>query len=632
MYGWIGNILKVDLSSGKIDIEPTEPYVDKYLGGRGIGVRLVYDHLKPGTGPLEPGNPLIFNMGPLTGTAMPSSGRTDITCLSPLTNLRAKSNIGGYWGPEAKFAGFDHIVITGKAEKPVYLWIQDGQVEIRDASHLWGKDTFETQTLIQEELGDSEIKVVCIGPAGERLVRLASIISEVAASASRTGTGAVMGSKNLKAVAVRGTGSVKVARPQEMVDYSIAINQEIRNHPAGQELGNWGVVRFISLMYSLSFFPVGHFEDVHWQEIIDNYGGPAFVEQFQVKTIGCFNCPVRCKNFLSVPELGKGFVTCEPWSDFTGSVWNLDMMVFWEATLLCRKLGLDHAEISSAIGLLMELYHEGIITEKETDGLAMERGGKEAILTTIRKTGYREGYGDLLAEGQKAFATHIGPAAVEKLDLVKGLGPHVYEFRAYHGSALMQAVGHRGDPLPLRGSLIEFEWVNAPDWFQQVAKEQFGNEGAAIPSSYEGKAMSAIISEHNDRVVDSLGVCTWPYCLFVYHNIDVAARFFNLVTGKDWSNEELLKIAERIRNLERMFDVRQGLTREMDTLPDKFFEEPLKKGKYEGAVLDREKFEGMKDEYYDHRGWDKATGIPTREKLVELGLEDVAAEVLDQRT
>jgi aldehyde:ferredoxin oxidoreductase len=625
MNGWMGSILKVDLSSGNISTEPTEAYVDQYLGGRGLGVRLVYDTYKPGTDALDPGNPLIFSMGPLSGTAVPSSGRTDVTCLSPLTNLRAKSNFGGFWGPEVKYAGYDHIVITGKAEKPSYLWIKDGQVEIRSAEQLWGKDTFETQSLIHEELADPEVKVVCIGPAGERLVRLASIITEVAASASRTGTGAVMGSKNLKAIAVRGSGSIGVARPEEMLDYGVAINQEIRNHPAGKELGSWGVVRFISLMYSLSFFPVGHFEDVHWEDIINDYGGPAFVEKFQLKNIGCFNCPIRCKNFLSVPELGKGFVTCEPWSDFTGAVWNLDMDVFWEATLLCRKMGLDHAEISSAIGLLMELYHEGIITEKETDGLPMERGRKEAILSTIRKTSYREGYGDLLAEGQKAFASHIGPAAVEKLDLVKGLGPHVYEFRAYHGSALMQAVGHRGDPLPLRGSLIEFEWVNGPEWFQQVAKEQFGSEGAAIPDSYEGKAMSAIISEHNDRVVDSLGICTWPYCLFVYHNIDVAARFFNLVTGKDWSNEQLLQIGERIRNLERMFDVRQGLTREMDILPKKFFEEPLAKGKYKGAVLDREKFEQMKDEYYEARGWDKGTGVPTREKLVELGLANALA-------
>jgi aldehyde:ferredoxin oxidoreductase len=275
----------------------------------------------------------------------------------------------------------------------------------------------------------------------------------------------------------------------------------------------------------------------------------------------------------------------------------------------------------------LELYHEGIISEKDTDGIPMERGGREAILETIRKIGFREGYGDLLAEGQRAFAETIGPAAVEKLDLVKGLAPHPYEFRAYRGSALMQAVGHRGDPLPLRGSLIEFEWHNAPEWFQEVAKGQFGSEEAAIPSEYRGKAQSAVISEHNDRVVDSLGICTWPYSLFIFHNIEKATRFFNLVTGKDWSMEELLRIGERIRNLERMFDVRQGLTRDMDTLPKKFFEKPLTKGKYKGAVLDREKFEQMKAEYYYQRGWDPKTGIPTREKLVQLGMEDAVADI-----
>jgi aldehyde:ferredoxin oxidoreductase len=426
MNGWVGQILEVNLGDGKISTQPTASYVDHYLGGRGIGVRLVFDRLKPGTDALAPENPLIFSMGPLTGTAMPSSGRTDITALSPLSNLRAKSNFGGYWGPEAKYAGF---------------------------------------------------------------------------------------------------------------------------------------------------------------------------------------------------------VTCEPWSGFTGAVWNLDMKVFWEAVLLSRKLGIDPTEACACIGLLMELYHEGIISEKDTDGIPMERGGREAILETIRKIGLREGYGDLLAEGQRAFAEKIGPSAVEKLDLVKGLAPHPYEFRAYRGSALMQAVGHRGDPLPLRGSLIEFEWHNAPEWFQELTKGQFGCEEAAIPSEYRGKAQSAVISEHNDRVVDSLGICTWPYSLFIFHNIEKATRFFNLVTGKDWSMEELLRIGERIRNLERMFDVRQGLNRDMDTLPNKFFEKPLTKGKYKGAVLDREKFELMKDEYYHQRGWDSKTGIPTREKLWELGLDDATADL-----
>jgi len=382
-------------------------------------------------------------------------------------------------------------------------------------------------------------------------------------------------------------------------------------------------------MYQMGFFPVGYFEDVCVDEICQKYAAPAYVEQHQLKNVGCFNCPGRCMNFLSVPGLGKGVTSCEPFSGFTGAVWNLDMDTFWEATLLVNKLGIDCTETSASIGLLMELFHEGIITEKETDGIPMVRGSKEAILTTIRKIAAREGYGELLAQGQKAFTSQIGPAAVEKLDLVKGLAPHAYEFRSFHGTALMQAVGHRGDPLPLRGSLLEVDWNHAPEWFQQVAKEQFGSEEAAIPTSYEGKAMSAVISEHLERVPDNLGICKWIYGLFAYQDVNMALRLFNLATGKDWDMAQLLKVSERVRNLERMFDVRQGLTRKDDDLPKKFFEVPLSKGKFAGEVLDRAKFEKMKDEYYEIRGWNKETGIPTREKLVELGLEAVADEVLN---
>ena len=628
MNGWVGNILKIDLSTGHIKTEPTESYVDDYLGGRGLGVRLIYNHYTPGTGALDPQNPLIFNTGPLTGTALPGSGRVDVTALSPMSNLRAKSNFGAYWGPELKFAGYDHIVVQGKAENPSYIWINEGQVEIRDAAHLWGKDTFLTQKLIQSELNDPEIKVVCIGPAGEKLVRFACLLTETGDAAGRTGMGAVMGSKNLKAVAVRATGGVRVNKPNEFLELSIAINNEIREHPAYEELSQWGVSRGVQMMYQMGFFPVGYFEDVCWDEIVEKYGGPDYVQQNQLKNVGCFCCPNRCMNFLSVPQIGKGVTSCEPFSGFTGAVWNLDMNVFWEATMMVNKMGLDCTETSASIGLLMELYHDKIITSKDTDGIAMERGNKEAILTTIRKIAAREGYGDLLARGQMATAKKFGLKAVEKVDLVKGLAPHAYEFRSFKGTGLMQAVGHRGDPLPLRGSLLEVDWHHANDWFQQVAKEQFGNEGAAIPTSYKGKARAAVISEHMERVADNLGVCKWLYGLFIYQDVEMAMRVFNLATGKDWEIERLMEISERIRNLERMFDVRQGLRRKDDSLPKKFFKEPLKKGPYKGEVLNEKKFEQMKDEYYDIRGWDKTTGVPNREKLEELGLSDIAEEVL----
>ena len=624
MYGWVGNIVKVNLSDGQVTVEPTEPYVDDYLGGRGLGVRLIHDAWRPGSDPLGPENPLIFNTGPLSGTALAGSGRVDVTAVSPMSRLRAKSNFGAYWGPELKYAGFDHLVIEGQADRPVYLYITDGHVEIRDAGEIWGKDTFETQTAIQAELGDPEIKVVCIGPAGEKLVRYACLITETGDAAGRTGMGAVMGSKRLKAVAVRGTGGVRIARPQEFLDLSIRINHEIREHPAYQELSQWGVARGVHMMYQMGFFPVGYFEDVCWEDILEKYAAPAYVEEHQLKNTGCFCCPNRCMNFLSVPGIGKGVTSCEPFSGFTGAVWNLDMDTFWEATLLVNRLGIDCTEASATIGLLMELYHHGIITEKETDGIPMERGSKDAILGIIRKIGDREGVGDLLAQGQMAFAETIGPEAVEKVDLVKGLAPHAYEFRAFKGTGLMQAVGHRGDPLPLRGSLLEVDWHHANDWFQQVAGEQFGEPEAAIPTSYKGKARSAVISEHIERVADNLGVCKWLYGLFIYNDVNIITEVFNTVTGKDWDLDRMLMVSERVRNLERMFDVREGLRRKDDSLPKKFFEEPLQKGQYAGEVLDRDKFEAMKDEYYEIRGWDRETGIPTPEKLADLGLADAA--------
>lgn len=627
MFGWTGNILKVDLTGRKTRITPTAPYTEDFIGGRGIGARLIYDALEPGTDPFDPANPLIFNLGPLTGTAIPGAGRVDVTAKSPLTRLRAKSNFGAYWGPELKYAGYDHLMITGQAEAPVYLWIHNGDIEIRDASHLWGMDTRQTQLAIRQELGDPEVKVVCIGPAGERLVRFACLVTETGDAAGRTGMGAVMGSKKLKAIAVRGTGSVKLAQPEKFKELALQAHAAIRESPAYEELSRYGVVREVKYMYDFSFFPVGYFEDVAWEPLVQAYGGEAFLQQYQLKNVGCFGCPNRCMNFLAVPGVGVGVTSCEPWSGLTGGVWNTDLQVFWEANLLANLYGLDSTETTACIALLMELYHEGIITEKETDGIPMERGGRDAILGTIQKIARREGYGDLLAEGPGAAARHWGPEAESRVDLVKGLSPHAYEFRAYHGAALMQAVGHRGDPLPLRGSMMEYDWNRGPEWFESVARELYGTEEAAIPTAYGGKAMMTVISENQERVPDSLGLCKWLYPMIVIQSLEYPVACFAAATGLEASEVDLLRVGERIRNLERAFDVREGLTRADDALPRKFFREPLKRGKFAGAVLDETKFEQMKDEYYALRGWDPKTGIPTRAKLEELGLADVADDL-----
>ncbi len=627
MNAWTGTILHVDLSTRKVKRIPTADYTEKLIGGRGVGARLIYDELQPGTDPFDPANPLIFNLGPLTGTAMPGSGRVDVTAKSPLTHLRAKSNFGAYWGAELKYAGVDHLMITGKAEKPVYLWIHNQEVEIRDASQVWGLDTRRTQLAIRHELGDPEVKVVCIGQAGERLVRFACLITETGDAAGRTGMGAVMGSKNLKAVAVRGTGGVHLAQPEKFRDLALQVHGAIRESPAFQELSHYGVVREVKNMYDFSFFPIGYFEDVAWDAMVKDYGGEAFMQQYQLKNVGCFGCPNRCMNFLSVPGIGTGVTSCEPWSGLTGGVWNTDLQVFWEANLLANLYGMDSTESTACIGLMMELYRDGIITEKETDGIPMERGGRETILGTIRKIANREGYGDLLAEGPGAAAKHWGPEAESRVDLVKGLSPHAYEYRAYHGAALMEAVGHRGDPLPLRASMMEVDWNRGKEWFESVGKDLYGHEEAAIPTGYKGKALMTVISEHQERVPDSLGLCKWLYPVIVIQSLEYPAALFSAATGIETSEADLLRVGERIRNLERAFDVREGLTRKDDALPKKFFEKPLKNGRFAGAVLDVDKFEEMQTEYYNLRGWDPETGIPRRAKLEELGLEDIAADL-----
>jgi aldehyde:ferredoxin oxidoreductase len=628
MYGWTGVILKVDLTERKLTRLRTADYNEQFIGGRGIGARLIYDELEPGTDPFDPANPLIFNLGPLTGTAIPGSGRVDVTAKSPLTHLRAKSNFGAYWGPELKFAGFDHLMITGCADRPVYLWIHDGEAEIRDGAALWGLDTRQTQLAIRRELGDPEIKTVCIGPAGERRVRFACLITETGDAAGRTGMGAVMGSKNLKAVAVRGTGGVRVAEPETLKSLALQVHAAIRESPAFAELSRYGVVREVKHMYNFSFFPVGYFEDVAWEPMVNEYGGEAFLQQYQLKNVGCFACPNRCMNFLAVPGIGMGVTSCEPWSGMTGGLWNTDLQVFWEANLLANLYGLDTTETTACIGLLMELYRHGIITEKDTDGIPMERGGRDAILGTIQKIARREGFGDLLAEGPGAAARHWGPAAEARVDLVKGLSPHAYEFRAYHGAGLMQAVGHRGDPLPLRASMMEVDWNRGQEWFQSVGKELYGHEESAIPTGYQGKALMTVISEHQERVPDSVGLCKWLYPMIVLQSLEYPVAVFRAVTGVEATEADLLRAGERIRNLERAFDVREGLRRAQDTLPKKFFTEPLKSGKFAGAVIDATLFEKMKDEYYTLRGWDLQTGIPGRARLEQLGLGDILADLV----
>lgn len=602
LYG--GSILFIDLSEGKVRKEPTSSYSKDFLGGRGINIKLLYDSVTPGTDAFDPSNLITFGTGPFTGTTCPGSGRTDIMAKSPITGLQGDSNVGGFWAPEVKRAGYDNIAITGKAEKPVYIWIDDDRVEIKDASQIWGKDTYETPILIREELDHPEFQVLSIGPAGENLVRFASVITDVGHAAGRTGMAAVMGSKMLKAIAVRGTKGVKVANPQAYLNYSFELHQMLRNDPHAVELSKYGTTRLHDegMLRDPYFAAAANFQHYAWDEAPSFY---EFLKKYMVRKVGCFGCPVRCQEFYSVPGVGNGVVSCNVYYGLIWAAKIANMETWFELAVNCNKLGIDTQSLGTILAWLMELHQRGIITAQDTDGIPMEWGSREAILGIQKKIAYREGFGDVIAEGILPAARKIGRGSEKYAMHEKGLPLLHVNFTARDTTSLAMAVGPRGDFL--RGN---FGSLENPE------------------TSEENIAAANIEMEDFVAETDSIGNCKFSS---IWNKIpfgaEEQARLFSLGAGIDTTAEMLLAFGKRIRNLERAFDVREGCTRDDDTLPDRFLDNPMPDGKFKGLKLKRDTLEKMKDEYYRQRGWDIATGIPTRETLVQVGLKEVAEDL-----
>ena len=388
---YAGNILKVDLSSGEITKERTSVYADAFLGGRGINIKLLYDNISRGTDALASGNVLVFGVGPLGGTSL-STGRTEVTAKSPETGLLASANFGGSFGGELKYAGYDHLVLTGKAENPVYILINNDTVEIRDASGVWGKDAYETQDHLRGEAGNPEVKIACIGPAGENLVRFATIQHGLGHATGRTGTGAVMGSKNLKAIVVRGTGGLKIADPVKFLAHAGELKSAIGEHPGLKAFSEEGMSRV---------------QDPDPEEAKERWGKPmpsepAIYDKFKPKRTGCLGCPVQCMDLYQAKELGKGgsgVISCHLYSEWTKNVMCFDSAVSLECAVLSQRFGIDCISSALTIRWLMELYEIGIITAKDTDGIVMEWGSPQAMRSMLDKITFREGIGDVLADG-----------------------------------------------------------------------------------------------------------------------------------------------------------------------------------------------------------------------------------------
>jgi len=627
-----GQVLRVNLTDGKVRCDPVSPYADRFVGGKGVNLKILFDGVERGTKPFDPENLLLFGAGPLVGTPFPGACRTDVMAKSPVTGALGNSGMGGYLGPELKFAGYDNLVIEGRAEKPVFLSIRDDRVEIRDASAIWGYDTYETPTMVRQELKDPEAKVVSIGPAGERLVIYASILSGAGNAASRTGLGAVMGSKNLKAIAVRGTRGIPVARPGAFLEGCQKLLDSIRQAKFYSDLHEAGLTRIHDREMRALYELMGS----TW-EGCETICEVDFLKEHLYKRVGCFACPVACFDSYNISGVGAGTVKCSPYGDLTWDLRNRDMMVFWRVFVECQRYGLDARSLSNAIAWLMELHEKGIITSRDTDGLAMEWGSPEAILPMARKISYREGIGDLLADGLPAAAEKIGRGAQDYLLITKGSPSdmHIPPIKTMVLACAVSAIGEDAQVQPFLEGVSARRYVRAKDKasfeeevkrYKDRAEKEVGIREAADPRVTDGKAALVRQDEERTDIADMTGVCTWMTS-FIGLPVDahVLADFMALGLGTPLKVETLIEASLRMHHLERAFNCKCGLTRRDDRVSKGYYNRLRPQGRLMPEINFTEaELEKMKDDYYQVMGWDLQTGMPTRNTLEKYGMADVA--------
>jgi len=640
-------IAYIDLSTGEIKIKSIPLDVRrKFLGGRGLDAYLLYNHTKKGCDPLGPDNTIMVSGGFLAATLASATARTHVMAKSPLGGLLGSCNMGGFFAPELAWAGFHHLVIKGKAEKPVYLWIKNGKIEIRDARGLWGKTTTETQWTIREELGDEDIKSLVIGPAGENLVRFANVMTGIKNSGGRTGMGAVMGSKNLKAIAARGTMDIKIAYPKEALEYNKRFIDQITSAKVNQTQGtlgtpfiwgatnSWGGVRCRNFQYNQELY-CDEIEPEAIDEVCAETMGPYHMT-------GCFGCQVHCRAQYKIPTGPYAGVYDEgpeytSQGAFCGEPDCRSIETLLVGNHLVDQYGMDNLDTGSIISWAMELYELGILTDKETDGLELRFGNDEALLEMVKRICFRKGWlGDTLAEGGIIASEKIGKNSFDYLIQVKGLNNLHSDERATPALALNIATASRGsDHLRSRPAI---DLYHLP---QEVMRKIYSNpvpyDGplSSEHTEYIGKPWQVFWHENCYMAVDCLGICK-------YHTVFLGATLPNFEdwtkviyynTGLEFTPREIWDIAERCNMVERLFNLREGLTREDlkkgDMLNHRYFDEPCRRGAPDvvGRVIDREKFKKMVDEFYEYKGLDQ-NGVPKPETLKRLSLEKEPSHLL----
>ena len=592
--GYNGVILDVDLSSGKIEKKALDPDdLMNYVGGRGLGIKLLWDGLKDkhGTDPLGPDNPLMFMTGPFSGFPAPASSRTCVVTKSPHTAPKKSpyphastvsfSNMGGFFGPELKFAGYDGLVITGKADSPVYLYINDDQVEIRDAKKFWGTGTDQFDKDFVEELGDPRIRSCYIGPAGENLVSYACIMNTAARAAGRGGTGCVMGSKNLKAVAVKGTGQPEVGNHKLFLE---ALEEARQKFKDPKIYGRWrtaGTAAALEYLSGQGIMAVKNFREGTFTEI-DKIGAKASMKKVWVRSFSCYCCPLSCKKSGKTTDSPFASLSHDSPEYETGTMLGSNLMIsdlagMLKAIYIADDYGLDVISLGNVIGFLMEAREKKLIDKKFLDGIDLKWGDVNATLEMIHRIAARKGIGDLAAKGVKALSDEIGQDSHKFAMHVKGHELAAHNCHANPPRAMCYATANRG-ACHLNGS--------------NIMEQNFIALG------------------------DSLGVCL--FALLGYgRDFKLAGKMMAAITGLP---PNPIQTGERIYNLEKLFNYREGFTRADDVVPDRFFEEPLTVGEKKGAVLTREQFKTMMDDFYTKRGWDLETSKPGAAKLKNLGL------------
>lgn len=628
MRAYQGRILHVDLSTGRIWVERlTLDMIRRYLGSRGVNAATLWKSLKPGTDPLGPDNVLIFGTGTLTGTRAPSSGRTTVTTKSPATGLYLKTSAGGKWGAALKFAGYDNLVVHGRASQPVYIDIDQDQVQILPAHHLWGLDVRETTQALQAAAGERKIEVTCIGPAGENLVKMAAIMMSTYSAAGRGGAGAVMGSKNLKAIAVSGRRRVGIHDKDRFKNWTDQVREGLANAPSVKQKTLYGTSGSLAALNELRILPTRNFQGGYFEEAYKLSGQYLVEAGYLKRRLSCYSCSIACHRYTEVDEgtyagSQSGGPEYETLAAFGAGCGISDTEVVLRANELCNLFGLDTISTASVIQWLIESNERGVLSEAQRDGLDPVWGNGEAVLELIQRIAFRQGVGDLLAEGVRAAASEIGRGTEKWAVEAKGLEQSRVETRSAKAYALAFAVNPRG-PDHLHSQPIA-EFGIRPlgvDLIERIT----GSREYANPYMTEKRAEIVVYHEDWYAAVDSLGFCSFPTTADFVISPEIMAGFMSAAVGADITEDEMLHAGRRIVTLEKCFNVREGATRADDRLPWRLMHE--ESPDREGAINSPEELNKMLDEYYTLHGWDLETSWPTRETLESLDLSSVADEL-----